>query len=91
MIVRRVGPMSCARIVGSIYAVIGLIIGAIFTLAALGGMFAAPQRGPFVFGMAAVIVLPVLYGVLAFVMTLVVTSLYNVLADRLGGIDIDVQ
>ena len=43
------------------------------------------------FGLAAIVVFPVLYGVLAFVMGLVVSALYNLIAARVGGIEVTVS
>ena len=40
------------------------------------------------FGIAAIVVFPILYGVLAFVMGLVVSGIYNLVAGRVGGIEL---
>jgi uncharacterized membrane protein (DUF485 family) len=40
------------------------------------------------FGIAAIVTFPILYGVLAFVMGLVVSGLYNLIAARVGGIEV---
>jgi hypothetical protein len=95
MIIKRVGPLSCARISGLLYAVIGLIIGGTFSLIAMAGGFAsdAPEVSRFapIIGVAAVIVLPILYGLMGFVATLVAVWLYNVAAGIVGGVEVDVQ
>ena len=43
--------------------------------------------GP-LFGVAAIVVLPVLYAVIAFVMGVVVGGLYNLIAGKIGGIEV---
>jgi hypothetical protein len=94
MIIRRIGPVSFAKLAGALYAIIGFIIGGMLSLAALAGAFggnSAPRPFPAVFGLAAVVILPVLYGCLAFVMTLISATLYNVLAGTLGGVELDIQ
>jgi hypothetical protein len=50
MVIRRVGPLSCAKIVGTLYVVLGLVIGGIFSLVALAGGFGGEPQGtpPFV-------------------------------------------
>ena len=92
MIVNRVGPLSCAKIVGLLYVILGLIMGAGVSLfsAAVGGVPGRNSGNP-VFGMAAVVFFPVLYGVAGFVMTLVAAWLYNGLAGLIGGVEIDVR
>jgi len=92
MVINRVGPLSAAKVVGLLYAIVGLVMGAIFSLAAALGAF-SPGRGgpgPF-FGAAAVVIFPVAYGVVGFLMTLIITWLYNGLARLVGGIEIDIR
>ena len=95
MIIKRIGPVSCAKIAGTLYAVIGVALGAAISLIALVGGFAfdnpdvAGLRG--VFGFAAIIIFPILYGGIGFVATLIGAWLYNVAAGLVGGIEIEVQ
>lgn len=95
MVINRIGPMSCARISGTLYAVMGLILGAVFSLVALAGGFSAEssEEAGFaaVFGVAAIIVLPLLYGGIGFLATFIAAWLYNVLAGVVGGIELDLQ
>lgn len=90
MVIRSIGALSCAKIAGALYAVIGLIVGVCLSLFALLGGFAAGDYSPF-FGAAAVVIFPILYGVFGFVMTLIVARLYNVFAGMMGGVEVDVQ
>ena len=92
MIVNRVGPLSCAKIVGLLYVILGLIMGgAVSLFTATLGVFPGRDPGNPVFGMAAVVFFPVLYGVAGFVTTLVAAWLYNGLAGLVGGVEIDVR
>ena len=43
------------------------------------------------FGIAAIIVFPILYACIGFVMTLIMAALYNLVAGMVGGVEIDVQ
>ncbi len=92
MVINRVGPISVAKVVGLLYAILGLVMGAIVSLvSALGGFSAGRGApGPF-FGAAAVVFFPVAYGVVGFLMTLIITWLYNGLARLVGGIEIDLR
>ena len=96
MVIKRVGPVSCAKISGTLYGIIGLIIGGVFSMMAMAGGFAS-DASPFaagfgaVIGAAAIVVFPLFYGCLGFVATLVGAWLYNVVAGLVGGIEIEVQ
>ena len=97
MILKRVGPLSTAKVMGALYACIGLIAGAFLSLfAMLGTMIShemarsAPFAGA-LFGIGAIIVLPIFYGVLGFVVGLVSAAIYNVLAGVIGGIEVELQ
>ena len=73
----------------------GLLVGCIVSLIALVGGFAsetfqAAGLGA-MFGVGAIIILPIFYGGLGFVMTLIGAWIYNVLAGLVGGIELDVQ
>jgi hypothetical protein len=97
MTITRVGPLSVAKIAGVLYAVIGLVIGAVFSLFAMvGGLAAAANNdgaGGFaaIFGMGAIILLPIFYGCLGFVMTAIMAALFNVVAGIVGGVEIDAR
>lgn len=95
MIIRRVGPLSFAKIAGLLYAILGLVFGGVFSLIALAGGFASNAEGSggfgAIIGVGAVVIFPILYGVMAFVMTLVGAWLYNVAAGVVGGVELDVQ
>jgi len=92
MVLNRVGPLSAAKVVGLLYAIVGLVMGAVFSLVSVLGGF-SPGRadaGP-LFGIAAVVIFPVAYGVVGFLMTLIIAWLYNGLARLVGGIEIDLR
>jgi hypothetical protein len=89
MVLNRIGPRSAAQVVAVLYAIFGLIMGAFFSIAALfrpdaGGVGA-------MWGVAAVVIFPVLYGVLGLLVTLLITWLYNVVAGAVGGIELDLR
>ena len=65
---------------------------AIFSFVSALGGFSPGRGGPgSFFGMAAVVIFPVAYGVVGFLMTLIITWLYNGLARLVGGIEIDLR
>jgi hypothetical protein len=91
VVVERIAPLSLAKVLGAIYAVIGFVAGAMFTLFALVGAVASDPETAWLaplFGIAAIVVFPILYGVIAFVVGLVVSGLYNLIAGRIGGVEV---
>jgi hypothetical protein len=97
MVINRVAPLSVAKVAGALYAGVGLVFGAIVSLVALAGGMGANADEPgaaalgMIFGASAVVLLPILYGGLGFVMTLLGALLYNVVARTVGGVQIDVS
>ena len=95
MVIKRIGPVSCAKITGTLYAILGLVFGGIVSLVAFAGGFTSNTSGAAgvgaIVGVGAVVVFPILYGGIGFVATLIGASLYNVLAGVVGGIELDVQ
>lgn len=95
MVIKRVGPMSCAKVTGTLYGFLGVVIGAIVSLISLLGGFASGKPGGAaigaLLGASAVVVFPILYGGMGFVMTLIGASLYNGVAKLVGGVEMDIQ
>ncbi len=95
MVIKRIGPMSVARVGGTLNAFMGLIIGAIFSLIAVAGGFASGQSGGAgmmgAMGVGAIVVFPILYGCIGFIGALIGATLYNALSRMVGGIELDVQ
>jgi hypothetical protein len=96
MVIKRVEPLSCAKIAGVLYAALGTVFGVLFALGSLTGFFFLSDT----FGSAglrtivaicAVFIVPALYGLLAFVVALIAASLYNLAAGRVGGVELHIQ
>ena len=93
MVINRIGAFSLARLAGTLYAILGLFVGAILSLAALAGAFGAGDSGGFagtLVGIGSIVLLPIVYGVLGFIVSFIGAMLYNVLARTVGGIELDV-
>jgi hypothetical protein len=96
MELKRVGPWSVARVCGTMYAAMGLIFGALFACVALvGGSLAQRNNdaGAFgaLFGVGAIVVLPLFYGVAGVVFGALSAWLYNVFAGMVGGIEVQLE
>ncbi len=97
MLVKRLGVFSCAKVTGILYAGIGFIAGLIFTFISLViGSLAADYGGgpnPFaaIFGVGAIIFLPVFYGLAGFVGGALMAWMYNVIVGFAGGIEVEFE
>jgi hypothetical protein len=94
--IRRFDILSVGVTLGVLYAVIGLLGGALFSLFAVvaGGMASRSetQLPPFfgmLFGVGAVIVFPIIYGMIGLVFGMIAAAVYNVVARLTGGIKIE--
>ena len=98
-VVREIGVASLGKVAGIVYACLGLIIGMIVAFVSLLGGFAgmaneggaAPGLVGMFLGAGAVIIFPILYGVLGGLVGLVVAVIYNVAARLAGGIEITID
>lgn len=91
MTIKRIDPMSFAKISGALYAIMGLLIGAFLALMSMAGPGLAggmPKGGLFgmMFGVGAIIILPICYGLVGFIGTLIAAAIYNGLAKLVGGV-----
>ena len=95
MILKRIGPLSLAKLLAILYASVGLIFGACISIASLIAAGTHPDQSPglFVglFGVGAILWLPILYGAMGFIGSLITAGLYNWLARLVGGVHIDLE
>jgi hypothetical protein len=96
MVVKRLAPLSFAKVAGVLYVLIGFLFGGLISLISIGGVAFAPGEGEnqfmgMLFGAGAIILLPIFYGVLGFVTTLIGAALYNAVASVVGGVEFEVQ
>ena len=92
-VIKSVGVLSVGKVMGLLYAAIGLIIVPFFLL--ISAMQALSGKAGAEFGLAMAIVmtilLPVVYGVFGFIGGVIMAFLYNLIAGRIGGIEIDLN
>jgi hypothetical protein len=101
MVIKRIAPLSAAKIGGLIYAMIALLFGFALWIVSLVGLNISGLSGsPFapvapqyivVGGAVAVLTVPVVYGIFGFLVTLAGAWFYNLIADIAGGIRVEVQ
>lgn len=105
MIIRRVGVWSVARLYAAIMACVGVIAGILVAvMATIGGLAGAMSadagsRGAglaagglgALFGVGAIVFLPIGYGLLGLASGAIGAALYNLFAGLFGGIEVEVQ
>ena len=100
MVIKKIDPLSAAKIGGLIYALIGLPSAVLIWVISLVGLNnAGLTNSPFgpgagfvaSAGAIAFVVLPLVYGVMGFFMSLAAAWIYNIFAGFVGGISVEVQ
>lgn len=92
-IVKSVGVLSVAKIMGLIYGCMGLLLAPLFLLIGLLGSFAGQQKTPFagIFGVFAALLMPIFYGVMGFVTGVIGAFLYNLFSKLVGGFELELD
>jgi len=89
--IRRLGVGQMAKVLGSLYLLLGIIFAALFAF--IGSMIPSREMGndAFMFGGAFLVFMPVLYGVIGFIFGALIAWLYNLVAGWTGGIEIELE
>src|SRR5882672_3077525 len=92
-IVKSVGVMSVAKIMGFIYGCMGLIFVPFFLLMGVLSSFVSPDKNPFggAVGIVLAIAMPVLYGCMGFLIGALGAFLYNLIAKWVGGFELELM
>ena len=100
MVVKHVGPLSVGKICFAMYALIGLLAGlfiASFGFLLSSAASSSPDNtwplamlGPFM-GIGAIIIFPIVYGVIGFISGVIFAAFYNVVARMMGGIEVEIS
>ena len=91
---RKIDVVSLAVVMGLVSAVIGLIIGVFFALG-MGSIFGAmgilgAGEGLF-FGVAAIVLIPIMTFIYGFVMSAIFALIYNFVASKYKGVLIELK
>jgi hypothetical protein len=85
---KKISTKSFIIIFSIINVIAGFILGAVVTVASL---IAPDDQGSGAFGVWAILIFPVLNGLLGLATGAFFTGLYNFLASRFGGIDMEFE
>lgn len=94
MVVKSIGVLSAGKVLGCLYVLLGLIIGAMFSLLSLAGVAAGGEdagAAAFLFGIGAIVIIPIFYGAIGFVGGIIMAALYNLVASIAGGIEVELR
>lgn len=93
MVIKRVGVLKLALFQCVLMGLFGLIAGLFFMI--FGSMFArlggAPNGTMMAGGIVALILFPIMYAVIGFIVGAIGAALYNLVASIIGGVEIDVE
>lgn len=97
MVITKVNAISVAKVAAVLYAGIGLLVGALLSLLGMVGLTAAlseVEGGAFfgiLFGVGAIIIMPIVYGMLGFIGSFIFALLFNVAVGITGGIEVETK
>jgi hypothetical protein len=103
MVLKRVGVFSVAKMGGIVGIMVGLVIGVIYglLLMAFGAMFMSGTSdyrgssdvgaGAFVGGLMAMIITPIAYAIVSFIVGAIYAFVYNLAAKFAGGIEMEFE
>jgi len=97
MVIKSVGVLSVGKMYGAIAAAMGLLFGifiALFSMAGAGLGLAGEGQGGLMasmFGVGAVVALPIFYGCMGFIAGAVGALFYNVFAGLVGGVEVQTE
>jgi hypothetical protein len=93
-VLKRIGPISAFKIGLVSYAFLGLIAGVLCSLIALtGASFAPHAHMPFArtVGLMAVILCPVVYGIIGGIAAVIGALIYNLASGWVGGVEVEIN
>lgn len=91
-IVKRIRPISAFKVGAAVYGFLGLILGVICTVVALtGAPFAREAHMPFMrtIGIFAVVLCPIVYGIIGGIGAAISALLYNLASRWVGGLEVE--
>lgn len=95
MILRKIDIVSCGKLLGAMYACLGILVGLLFVPIAVIGANANPRGNEnelvavVAGGLCMAVAAPIFYGVIGFVLGIVGAAIYNWVASMVGGIRVE--
>jgi hypothetical protein len=91
--IKRIAPLQAGKVLAILYGAMGLIFLPFFLLMmAITSQLPGAQRGIFAFiGVGMALALPVFYACMGFVFGVLGAVIYNLVAQWVGGIEVEVE
>ncbi len=90
VVIKRIDPMSLAKIYAVIMAVFGFVMGVVFFISMA---FVGPSLSTPVYfagaGIFMIVFFPIFYGILGFIAGAIGAVLYNFVASKIGGVKVE--
>jgi len=95
MVLKNISPASAFKVGLVAYGIVGLILGVFCSLIALGApVFARHAHPMFVgrfVGVFAIIICPIVYGIIGGIAAVIGAGIYNLAASWVGGLEVDIS
>ncbi|MEZ4703257.1 MAG: hypothetical protein R2834_23210 [Rhodothermales bacterium] len=93
MVLKHIGVASAARITGIVTAALGLIVAVLYLpiLTLLSLFDGSGESFGMTMGFAFLIIFPILYGLMGFLIGAFYAWLYNIVAERFGGLEMEFE
>jgi len=91
-VLKRISPSSAFKVGLLGYGIMGLVVGAFCSLIAVSASpLAHRAHMPFArVGVFAIIVCPIVYGIIGGIAATIGAAIYNLVADWVGGLEVDI-
>lgn len=90
MKIKRIKPLSLAKVQGLMMFVFGILI-SLFSLISILSVRSVTKQTITPLAIGIFVFLPFLYAFIGFVLGLITAGLYNLIARRIGGIEVEVE
>ncbi|WML67161.1 MAG: hypothetical protein METHP_00653 [Methanoregula sp. SKADARSKE-2] len=90
-VIKSVEIMSWAKIQALFGIVFGLVYGILIGLGLMAYGFDMGKSELAAFGLMSIIIFPIIFGIMSFIMGAITAFLYNAFADKIGGIEIELS
>ncbi|MFA0823928.1 MAG: hypothetical protein ACC612_13705 [Methanomethylovorans sp.] len=92
--ITNIDVLSLAKILGLLYAFFGLILGllmSLFMVVPSSMMGYAGGVSGLLMGLGVIITVPIFYGIMGFISGIIMAIPYNIIANWIGGLEVEVE